>query len=624
LNRKEFADIGWGLTMAWGMGCILAISGFLMLLRLATAPVLTGLLLIGFVTAASFVAKVFTDRSETNSGKSKAAKKKQVVAAGKDGWRIAGLTVLWVLAALAFASSVAWPHHIDPNDDLICYLMLPVKLLATGTLIEPFSFQRAGTFGGQSILQSLVMIVGAERNGHVPDRGIAMLAIFGMLLHATRGLQGRYAFANFLLLLAFWIVPVPRISTNGAMTGGALLLGMLITLETVERTFSEKSRSWRLFLPVGILLAGTCSIRPTFTVVALFVLAALALRDFWNGWRTKTGMGSAFFAYCVIGVTALAILLPFMAVLYQSNGTPMVPPFSGYVSKAYQTYAFNEPGKDLAAVLHFFSTSQALSMLALLLLPAFLPPRFFTVPIVVGTFLASVVVLHRFSALAFLDMYRYLYPIYVPISVWLLGMNLRSAAVEKSQPTRNWVGHVPLAGATLAALVFIGVNLKQGWIELREQAMNLPLQMREVKPFFDPRLRRAYAHLQDLVPPGEKILTMVDASYWFDFRRNPIVSINAVGGSSPPPGIPFGQGPQALANYLKSLGYRYVIAVDFNNAVLLYTRRLWNEATRPEWFYTALWKPRFNDFMDNIDALAARDGALLARAGNARLIDLGP
>jgi hypothetical protein len=451
-----------------------------------------------------------------------------------------------------------------------------------------------------------------------------MLVIFGMLLHSIKGLRGRYAFASFLLLLAFWFVPVPRISTNGAMTGGALFLGMLITLSTFERRFSEKRPSWRHFLPVGILLAGACSIRPTFTVVAVFVLAALALRDLWRGWRTKTNMGSVFFPYCVIGITALVILLPFMAVLYQSNGTPMVPPFSGYVSKAYQTFAFNEPAKDWAAVLQFFSTPQALSMLVLLLLPAFLQPRIFTVPIVVGTFLASIVILHRFSALAFLDLYRYLYPIYVPISIWLLSMNLQSAATEKFQPTCSWVGHVPWAGATLAALVFIGANLKQGWIELREQAMNLPLQMREVKPFFDPRLRRAYAHLQSLVPPGEKILTMVDASYWFDFRRNPIVSINAVGGSSPPPGIPFGQGPQALADYLKSLGYRYVIAVDFNNAVLLYTRRLWNEATRPEWFYRALWKPRFNDFMDNIDALADREGALLARAGNARLIDLGP
>jgi hypothetical protein len=125
------------------------------------------------------------------------------------------------------------------------------------------------------------------------------------------------------------------------------------------------------------------------------------------------------------------------------------------------------------------------------------------------------------------------------------------------------------------------------------------------------------------VPAGEKILTMVDASYLLDYKRNPMVSINAVGGSSPPPGLPFGQGPDALASYLKSLGIRYVIAVDFDNAVLLYTRKLWNENTRPEWFYNSVWKPRFNDFMDNIDTLAAQDGRLVAKAGNARLIDLG-
>jgi hypothetical protein len=182
---------------------------------------------------------------------------------------------------------------------------------------------------------------------------------------------------------------------------------------------------------------------------------------------------------------------------------------------------------------------------------------------------------------------------------------------------------MPIAASAAALLVFMVVNAGQGGKELGEQVKGLSDQIHEVKPFFDPGLKKAYADLQGLVPEGEKILTMVDASYWLDYKRNPMFSINAVGGSSPPPGLPFEQGPDALASYLKGLGIRYVIAVDFDNAVLLYTRKLWNEKTRPEWFYTSIWKPRFNDFMDNIDALAAQDGRLLAKAGNARLIDLG-
>jgi len=620
LNRKEFSDLGWGLTMAWGMAMTICVSGLLMAFQLAKAPVLCAIVLLGFVVAFVFWAKDFSQQSEEKS-KKKRGGKRQTVLPGVTTWKIAGLCVLWLLAAVAFASSIAWPHHIDPNDDLICYLMLPEKLLATGTLIEPFSFQRAGTFGGQSILQAMVMIVGAERNGHVPDRGMAMLMIFGMLLHATRGLKGKYAFVAFLLLFAFWFVPVPRISTNGAMTGGAMLLGMLITLGKCR---SVESREFLSVLPVALLLGGTCSIRPTFTVVAACMIGAIAITDFYCSWRAKHGLGNTLARYFFLGCITFALLVPFMVVLYQSNGTPIVPPFSGFVSKAYQTYAFNEPTKDWGSVLAFFSSPQSLVMLGILALPVFFPARLSYLPIIVGVLAASIVILHRFSALAFLDLYRYLYPIFIPIGFWMLAVSLQKP--EQSSELKNItpLPNVPLATAIAVLLAFLFVNARQGSLEVREQAANLPQQIQEVKPFFDPKLQRAYAHLQSLVPPGEKILTMVDASYWLDYARNPMVSINAVGGSSPPPGIPFGQGPDRLAEYLRNLGIRYVIAVEFNNAVLLYTRRLWNEATRPEWFYSAIWKPRFNDFMDNVDALAARDGGLLATAANARLIDLGP
>jgi hypothetical protein len=65
-----------------------------------------------------------------------------------------------------------------------------------------------------------------------------------------------------------------------------------------------------------------------------------------------------------------------------------------------------------------------------------------------------------------------------------------------------------------------------------------------------------------------------------------------------------------------------VIAVDFNNAVLLYTRRLWTTNTRLEWFYPQIWRPRFLDVMDSIDDWDL-EGKVIARSGNLRLFDLG-
>lgn len=622
LDRPEFADLGWGLTAAWGMSVVLAIGGVLMALHLARAANLTVVVLVGAAFAVYYTAN---GRWRIADGKSRNLKSKESKATRPpSGFRrqlsASSISTIFLcaLALLAFASSIAWPNHIDPNDDLVCYLMLPEKILATGTLIEPFSFQRAGTFGGQSLLQALVMIVGGERNGHVPDRGFAMVILFGILLHATKGLTKQQAAVGFLLLFAFWFVPVPRISTNGAMVGACLLVGML---ETWDRGVSSKNKAWVALVPVALLAAGACSIRPTFTVVVGFIFAALLVKDFIGSIRTKSHISSAVIPYFVTGAACFLILVPFMVVLFESNGTPMVPPISGYVSQAYQTYSFNNPWQDFFGVLTFCKTPESLCMFALLATAALFPAKNGTLWIIAATLSACAVILWKFSALAYLDQYRYIYPILVPISLWFLAATLQKSAGKTSLDGSLFPKLAPILTAAALVAILI-VNASQGRLELRAQATGLPDQVAEVKPFFDPRLKMSYAHLQSLVPPGEKILTMVDASYWFDFQRNPIYSINAVGGSSPPPGIPFEKGSAALADYFKSLGIRYIIAVDFDNAVLLYTRKLWTERTRPEWFYPQIWRPRFLDFMSNIDSLE-QSGRGLARSANARLIDLG-
>jgi len=608
LKRSEFEDLGWGLTAVWGMAVTLAIGGFLMAFKLAIAPILTALIVLGAALAVLHgVTHFMAGRFSLSSFRLSLAD-----------------LVLYLLASLAFASSIAWPNHIDPNDDLICYLMLPEKLLCTGTLIEPFSFQRAGTYGGQAILQALVMIVGAERNGHVPDRGIAMVMMFGMLVHATRGLRGQQAIVRFLLLFAFWFVPVPRISTHGAIDGGCLLIAMLITRELLLKANSKNLLG---YIPVGLLLAGACCIRPTFTVVAGTILSALLIKDMLSAIKSKSSALRTLMPYSVVVGSAIVFLLPFMLVLYESNGTPMIPPFSGYVSKAYQTYAFNDFWKDMGAVIAFYTTPESLCMLAMLAVSAIYSFKNEAIWIVGAAVVATSVIVNRYGAMAYLDQYRFIYPILVPIALWLLSELLQNTAQQKpakstkSTPLTERV-LLPVGAASISLLAFILVNAGQGSRELREQFVGLPKQVEEVKPFFDPNLKKAYESLQNLVPPGEKILTMADASYWFDFKRNEVYSINAVGSSSPPPGLPFDQGPQAFAKYLKSLGIRYVIAVDFDNAVLLYTRKLWTETTRPEWIYSQIWRPRFLDVMANFDALD-KEGAVVARAGNLRLFDLG-
>lgn len=603
LKRPEFDNLGWGLTAAWGMAVTLAIGGFLMMLSLAKAPALTGVVLAGAGLAIFFGSKLLSQTLDTKSKKQSA----------REAWKFHPADILlWGLAALALASAIVWPHQVDPNDDLVCYLMLPEKILATGTLIEPFSFQRAGTFGGQALLQALVMIVGNETNGHTPDRGLAMIMIFGILMSAMQGVTGPAKWIGFFLLLAFWFVPVPRISTNGAMTGGCLLAALVATFSRVKSLGLRKNLA--AFVPVGLLAAAASSIRPTFALVAASTFAGLTIWRILQDRKAKTVVNILPFLFS--GLICVALLVPFMVVLYQSNGAPVIPPFSGFVSEAYQTFDFPETEKNFASLFNFLAGGPTVVILVMLAVAAVLPGESGRGWVLAGMLAASCLIVFRFAAIAYYDQYRYIYPIVVPMLLWYFATGLK-ITFQQSEGSEKISRRI--IAATIALFVF--VNAQSGIQELGAQFQSLALANEPNRSFLPAQLKSAYKSIQEKVPAGEKILTMVDASYWLDYSRNPMQSINAVGGASPPPGIPFGKGPEALRDYLRGLGFNYVIAVDFNNAVLLYTRRLWTEATRPEWIYPQLWRPRFLDVMDSIDTFD-KEGKVIARQGNLRLIQL--
>ena len=67
-----------------------------------------------------------------------------------------------------------------------------------------------------------------------------------------------------------------------------------------------------------------------------------------------------------------------------------------------------------------------------------------------------------------------------------------------------------------------------------------------------------YRAIQESVPVGAPMLVMLDQPHRFDFRRNRIMNFDTPGAVSPAPHIPIGEGPEAMARYLVSVGARYV------------------------------------------------------------------
>jgi hypothetical protein len=78
---------------------------------------------------------------------------------------------------------------------------------------------------------------------------------------------------------------------------------------------------------------------------------------------------------------------------------------------------------------------------------------------------------------------------------------------------------------------------------------------------------------------------------------------------------------EALKSYLLGQGIDYILASDFDNALLLYTRKHWLEHQRPEWFFKEVWGKYMLDFMDNVDSLT-KSCRIVATSANLRLIDL--
>ena len=93
--------------------------------------------------------------------------------------------------------------------------------------------------------------------------------------------------------------------------------------------------------------------------------------------------------------------------------------------------------------------------------------------------------------------------------------------------------------------------------------------------FAPPRLVDAYIAAQNAIPPREPVYVAVSVPSLLDFSRNPLYLGDELGAVAPDPGIPVFAGPEAVRTYFLSKGIHYVMAVDFDSALGLYSRPVW-------------------------------------------------
>lgn len=606
LSRSEFSELGWAARTALGMCASVLLGSVLMVFRFANTAGLMALALVGFCFGAFYI---FEKISKALLSEKKPVKGKKSVQEKPDlGWLF--LLVPGLFTALAFATAIFWPLQYDPNDDWIGYLSFPEILLQTGTLIEPFSQRRIMGLCGQSILLAQIMIVAPPESAHLLDRGFGVVLLFGLLVEATRQTNLRWQWLRALVILAAVTASVPRINTGSSQLGIALILAFALVVSKLQEV---KTWSWWQSLVPALVLAGASSLRPTYAMAGGGILIVYIL------WSTVSAPPKDRVARIMpliqTGALTLALLIPLMISSWESSRTPMFPFFRGH---AVEKYLYFNSGEgfltDARIALEYMATPEIGVMLAGLVLAFFLSgeTRRLAVCVAFTALLMVFLSTAKTSGTArswVMDLYRYSFPLAAFGLYWVL------AKFVEMNPGGKWFRHPALAGVAL--LVFWSTQLVPAAKEVQVQWQVLG-KLNEGFKFQVAQLEAFYKQLQVQVPRGEKIFAVVDAPYLLDYNRNTIHNIDMIGFATVPPGMPFGNGPEALKKYLLDLGYKYILCVDFNNAVFLYSRQAMSNHQRPE--YKEWAKNVSVDFMDNMDELAKN--TTLARAGNARLIKL--
>jgi hypothetical protein len=560
---------GWGLAFTLLAGGVLNLTGLVgsrSILSLVTAG------------AAFLLWDVYADRRRLRATFHLAIsrfRRARLLAAG--GVSLAGALVL------AYAASICSTRFND-HDDLQAYFVFPVKMIQTGALgPDPFSERRLLSLGSMSFLHAIVLSVADAKYFRIVDPGISLLLSAALLAGIARAARANKC-AGILTIFLFLTIPSPAANVTSSFTGLALFLTLFLTLyRTSFPTLDGARTAFRSAAPVAVVASALCSLKTThLPAAALLISAAYSTRGCSRRtWSSVTGE-----AALLAGLTLL-LLAPWMVSLYLSNGTPLYPLLGrGFRGSDYQ--AFWAPGGSLT-----------LESVTAVLQPTLLDLRAIPLLILgVGAWLrtdlgarrwvlvgwavaAAIPVLALPLALSTepgLETYRYSYA-FLNAAIFTLVM-FTFPSWHGSRPSRQacrrvWPVGVLAVGVLVSAHATgmgtyassLLTSLGQGVVDSRN-------------PHFMLRYERRYARMQQPIPDGAAVLTRLQYPFLLDFKRNQVLIADYPGGSSPPPGMPFFQGGDRLADYLCRRLIRYV-AYSYGTEAGFYDE-LFRERLRPE------------------------------------------
>jgi hypothetical protein len=595
--------VDWGLRTAWGLAATVAVGGLLCFCGVARCPILLVWIFAGIALA---IREMLVVGWPWRDGRRPWAE----LPLGWEAVLVAGIIAVTVYVYVGSAARTI----PNPNDDWPAYLPFIRRLLQVGTFVDPFSVRRMASYGGQSYLQAMALIVAGNAQIQVFDGGICLLLLIGLILGFAREVRQVAWMVLVLVCVVVFMLPDNRANSASELSGVMGFVAAWRTLVWVER---RGLRGLRAALLSALPIAAVTTLRQNYLPVVAALLGALLLQgaredESWRDRRRHFGQ---------VALLVGACLLPWATLTFRSNHTFLFPIFHGNYDPAYAGITAPSPW-DVRLRFYFGALfhNEPIHTMPLLLLagPAIAAGanRRASLGLWVGTMVAFAML-----ALSLPDSDNYTIARYDFAYVVAFTIAIGLAASE------NVPGPVSTRDVTTFGLVIAGLALQiygNHGSGLRTLTITLerigamqgagpsPL---EISPEGERRMQQA-------VPAGQPLLVMIERPYLLDFSRNRIELFDQPGAVSPRPGVPLKAGGEKVGDYLVGQGIRYLAFSWPDKANQpLYSRPHWkSQLSSP----TRMWRdvaPVYLAAVDAVDELA-RSRRRLYDDGHFVVVDL--
>lgn len=551
-GRDERVDAG--LRLAWGVALTLLIGGIACMVHVASRPFLLGQLGVGL--GLSVLLRLVRPPS--------LSRRRLAVLRAWHFHLLLALVVLIVAIEMFAGASMTWTNM---SDDEPLYFFLPQKLLATGSLYDPFDVRRMTSYGGQFYLHAQFLTLGSHHQLNVVDAGVGTFLVMAHVLGEAARQSDRRSnlFAGVLAVLLIASIDHVRYNVGSLMTCLGAMLGAHRSWDWLRRS-SHRG-------PLDFFLLGACAVTAFVlrTSCAIPLTAYLSLSIGLDAWRSSAPdrLRVAVRHVFLLGAACLLALLPWLVTFRESTGTLIYPLARGNLTpgfailKVESGWAFN-----LRHVLTDLAYAKPISTSLVLLGAALLPTAWRrSQPARVvhrDARMIAVIVLVSFCFTSIMggafdppSNARY----YFGFLMWGLLVVIWSSPAA-GRPSLLGPRALLVSIALLVHLTSVRNTVRDRWlgvVNTVEAGYNDVVAVHEA----DARMKRAYRDAQQSVPAGSGIAATVQEPFRFDLRRNSVLSLDLPGGMGPAPGFPCFKGPDALADYLQANGLRYLITVDY-------------------------------------------------------------